>query len=262
LNRRKRREQRKGREEAKGDYPSGTGVDGGGLARRLLSGRPFGYYTRSGPLGQAIAVLPPALLDRVAVVGLGAGTIAAYAKPGQHWTFYEINPADEAIARDPRYFTYLGDSPATVDVVLGDGRFSLAATPDGSFGLIILDAYNSDSIPIHLLTREALALYLHKLAPGGVLLFHISNLHLNLEPVLAALAQDANLAALVQHDPSNQEIFSHTGKLSSDWLLLTRNPAVLKSLATDSRWQTPELQPGLPLWTDDYASVFPIIRWD
>jgi SAM-dependent methyltransferase len=223
---------------------------------------PFGYYTHAGPLGQAMAAMPFSLLDRVAVVGLGAGTIAAYAKIGQHWTFYEINPADETIARDPRYFTYLQDSLADVDVVLGDGRLSLQSVPDGPFGLIILDAYNSDSVPIHLLTREALALYLRNLRPDGVLLFHISNNHLNLEPVLANLATDAGLNALVEHDPSTQEIFDHTGRLDSDWLVMSRNAPFLNRLAANSRWQVPATQPGLRLWTDDYASVFPIIRWN
>jgi len=227
-----------------------------------ISLRPLGYYTRTGPLGQALGDVPPALLQRVAIVGLGAGTLAAYGDTGQHWTFYEINPADEAIARDPQDFTYLKDSLAHVDIVLGDGRLSLQSAPDHEFGLILLDAYNSDSVPIHLLTREALALYLQKLQPGGVLLFHLSNRHLNLEPVLAGLARDAGLPALIQHDPSDQQTFNQSGKLSSDWLVMTRNPAVLNLLATDPRWQPPVTQPGLRLWTDDYASVFPIIRWD
>ncbi len=224
--------------------------------------RPMGYYTHAGPLGQVFSLLPLVLQQRVAVVGLGAGTIAAYAGTGEHWTFYDINPADEAIARDPRDFTYLHDSLASIDVVLGDGRLSLQSARDGEFGLILLDAYNSDSVPIHLLTREALALYLQKLRPDGVLLFHLSNHHLNLEPVLASLAQDARLPAFVQHDLSDQETFNKTGRLTSDWLIMTRNPTVLKFLAEDSRWHPPITQPGLRLWTDDYASVFPIIRWN
>jgi spermidine synthase len=136
------------------------------------------------------------------VVGLGAGALAAYAAPGERWTFFEIDPAVIAIARDPRLFTYLADAlrRGAVRVVAGDARVSLAAVADGSFDLLVLDAFSSDSIPAHLLTREALALYLRKLAPRGVMAFHISNRTLDLEPVVAAAADALGLLPLVRAD--------------------------------------------------------------
>ena len=125
----------------------------------------------------------------MAVVGLGVGSLASYAGPAQRWTFYEIDPAVERIARDPSYFTYLEDCGARCQVMIGDARLSLARARPQQFGLIILDAFSSDAIPIHLLTREAMELYLSRLAPGGVIALHISNLHLSLSPVLGRVAR-------------------------------------------------------------------------
>jgi hypothetical protein len=222
---------------------------------------PLLYFTRSGPLGQAMAILPKELKDRVAIVGLGVGTLAAYADAGQHWTFYEIDPLVESIARDERFFTYLQDSPAKVDVVLGDGRLSLAKAAPGEFGLIILDAYSSDTPPLHLLTREALALYLHKLRPEGVLLFNITNRHLDLEPVFAQLASDAGLFALCNHDTPAMDEFYRSGKMPSSWVVMARSPTLLEPLTQNSQWQTLRHQPGLKVWTDDYTSLFQIFHW-
>ncbi|MGA2139961.1 MAG: fused MFS/spermidine synthase [Verrucomicrobiia bacterium] len=223
---------------------------------------PLLYYTRSGPLGVALAALPNDLRNRVALVGLGAGTIACYAEPGQEWTFYEIDPEVERIARDPRYFTYLQDCPATVKVVLGDARLSLQNVPDGRFGILVLDAYNSDTIPLHLVTREALALYLQKSDPNGALILHITNRHVDLEPVFARLIQDAGLFALCWNDPSSLEEYDRTLRMQSRWLVISRNPQRLSPLAADARWHPPRIQPGLPPWTDDYESVFSVFHWD
>src|SRR5204863_4049422 len=124
------------------------------------------YYHRTGPMGQAFATFTGAFAKpHVAVVGLGAGSLAAYAQPGERWTFYEIDPAIEAMARDGRYFTYLRDARAEVRVVLGDARLSLAKEEPAALDLLVVDAFGSDAIPIHLLTREALALYLRDLRP-------------------------------------------------------------------------------------------------
>ena len=162
---------------------------------------PLTYYHRTGPLGQVFTTFSrKSSKSRVAIIGLGTGTMACYGEPGQNWTFYEIDPAVERIARDKRYFTFLRDSPAKVEVVLGDARLSLAKAPDHQYDLIVLDAFSSDAIPVHLITREALKLYLSKLADHGILAFHISNRYLNLKPVLGDLARDANLACLVQED--------------------------------------------------------------
>lgn len=222
---------------------------------------PLAYFTRTGPLGQMMAALPNEAKQRVAVVGLGAGTLACYAAAGQQWTFYEIDPAVERIARDPRYFTFLQDCPAVVDVVLGDGRLSLQAAANGQFGLMVLDAYSSDMPPLHLITREALALYIRKLTPNGVLAFNITNRHLDLEPVLANLARDAGLFALCRRDTATTEDFNRSGKLSSAWVIMARDPVLVGDLIKDSRWQQPQHRGQTRLWTDDYASVFSAWSW-
>jgi len=145
----------------------GTTIHGGQHVDPAQRRVPIFYYFRSGPLGQFFDAFDSSgAIRKVAVVGLGAGGISCYAKPGQQWTYFEIDPVIERIARDPRLFTYLRDCPADLKVVMGDGRLSLAAVPDGSFDVMIMDAYNSDSMPVHLLTREALQLYSAKLAPG------------------------------------------------------------------------------------------------
>jgi hypothetical protein len=166
-----------------------------------LRREPTAYFHRSGPIGQVFTALgPSAMTSRVAVIGLGIGTLAAYGAPGEDWTFYEIDPAVERIARDSRYFTYLADSPASVHVVLGDARLKLADAPDRKYTLIVLDAFASDAIPVHLITREALQLYVSKLGAHGVIAFHVSNRYVDLPPVLGALARDAHLVALAQDD--------------------------------------------------------------
>ena len=224
---------------------------------------PLSYFTKSGPFGQAFVAVDAALKKRVGVIGLGAGSLAGYGQPGERWTFYEIDPAVEKIARDPRYFTFLQDCPADVAVVLGDARLSLQQVPDGQYGVLVLDAYTSATIPLHLITREALALYLRKLTPEGVLIFHLSNRHLRLEGVLAVLAQNAGLACVIQSESGGgQGELLATGKMASKWMVLARQPETLAGLARDSRWQSPP--PHLPqtrLWTDDYASVFRVFLW-
>lgn len=222
---------------------------------------PLMYFAKSGPLGQTIATLPAELRQRVAVIGLGAGTVACYAETGQQWTFYEIDPEVKRIASDPQYFTYLQDCPANVHVVLGDGRLSLQAAADGEFGLMILDAYNSDTVPLHLVTREALQLYLRKLMPSGVLAFNISNRNFDLEPVFANLAQNASVFALCRFDRVTTEESQGTGKVESCWVVMTRDAQRLKVLAEDSRWQPPRVQPEVGIWTDDYASLFRVFIW-
>ncbi len=146
------------------------------------------------------------------------------------------------LASDPRYFTFLRDSAAPPQVVLGDARLSLVAEPDAAFDLLLLDAFSSDAIPVHLVTREALALYLRKLAQGGRLAFHISNLHLDLEPVFANLARDAGLACLLRDDT-------------------VISPEELARLARDPRWQPARGNDRQAVWTDDYSSLLSVFRW-
>lgn len=162
---------------------------------------PRSYYHRTGPVGQLFAEQGQRLAGaELGFVGLGSGALAAYGQPGQTMTFFEIDQASVDIARDPELFTYLADSAAQVDIVLGDGRLSLADQPVGRFDALVLDAFSSDAIPVHLLTREAVDLYLSRLRPDGLLVFHISNRYLDLAPVLANIAEDAGLEGLIQQD--------------------------------------------------------------
>jgi hypothetical protein len=220
---------------------------------------PLSYYYPSGPAGQLFETLGPTR-ERVAAVGLGVGSLACYRQPGQEWTYYEIDPAVERIARDPRFFTFLRDCGEGMEVVLGDARLMLASAPDGAYDLMVMDAYTSDSVPVHLLTREALALYTSKLAPGGVLAFHVSNQYFDLRPVLAALAREQGLVALAQDDLAVSEEEAALGKRGSQWVVLARDRADLGVLAEDGRWYALEAGPGAPLWSDDYSSVLGVLK--
>jgi hypothetical protein len=217
---------------------------------------PLTYYVRTGPLGQIFtATAEQAGRRRVAVVGLGTGTVAAYGKAGEDWTFYEIDPGIVEIARNPRYFTYLSDSPARIGVVLGDARLSLARAPRQAYDLIIVDAFNSDAIPVHLLTREAIGVYLDKLAPGGIVALHLSNRYLDLEPVVAALARERSLAARIGTGTLSGFFFN-----ASTWAVVARSDADLGPLAADARWPQTKTKRGVPAWTDDYSSLLSV--WD
>lgn len=225
---------------------------------------PMSYYHRTGPLGQifdsAEAAKP---LKEVAAIGLGTGSVAAYGKPGRHITFYEIDPEVVKLARDKRYFTYLSDSQGTIDIVLGDARLKLEEAPDARYDLIILDAFSSDSIPIHLLTREAMQLYLRKLAPDGILALHISNRYLRLEPVVGRLAEDQGLLARAEWDDDDLDPDEHQhGKLSSHWVFAIRPNAKdrAKELLSDDRWKEPEDAAKAPLWTDDFSNIYRVLN--
>jgi hypothetical protein len=225
-------------------------------------GAPLTYYHQSGPIGQAFATFSGDFeKPRVGVVGLGAGSLAAYAKPGQRWTFYEIDPAIAALARDPRYFTYLHDARTNVRIVLGDARLSLAKEPAGSLDLLAVDAFGSDTIPIHLLTREALALYFQDLQPHGVLAFHISNRYLNLEPLLGDLARDAGLELLAQEDTKVPEPDLVAGKAPSTWVLMARAREDFGALTSDARWHPLPPRAHRLVWTDDFSNPLSVMKW-
>jgi len=220
---------------------------------------PLGYYDRRGPVGQAFAAVPAARRPRVAVIGLGVGGLASYARPGQRFTFFEIDPAVERLARDPRWFSYLSDCGEGCAVVTGDGRLSLGREPEQAFDLLVLDAFSSDAIPVHLLTREAFALYLSRLAEGGALLVHLSNRHLDLAPVLGRLADAERLVALRQADRGDPA--ARPPRLSSDWMVLARDARDVGPLIVDSRWVPAAAGRGAPLWTDDHASLLGVVRF-
>lgn len=218
---------------------------------------PLGYYSESGPAGQILGSLAPRPA-RIGVVGLGNGTLAAYALRGESWTFFEIDAAVERIARDPRWFTYLIDCPGIIRVRLGDGRLSLAAAGD-RYDVLILDAYSSKSIPLHLLSREALRVYRARLAPGGLLVFHISNRYFDLAPVVASLAQDAGLEWRVRKEEVRDPDESRGGVIPSTWAVLTSDATAIGVLTADRRWR--RVPPnGAGVWTDDHSSLLSALR--
>jgi SAM-dependent methyltransferase len=215
-------------------------------------GEPTAYYAEGGPLG---AVMREAEHSRMAVIGLGAGAIATYGERGHHYTFFEIDPAIRAIAEDEDYFSYLVDSAAEVDVVVGDGRLKLAEQPAAEFDLIVLDAFSSDSIPVHLLTAEAMKEYVERLAPGGSLAIHISNRIFDLEPVLVATAKDLGWNAV-------RGVGSGTDQddaIESKWVVLTPDKAMAERLLERQDWSA--LDSTVPVrWTDNHASVLSVLR--
>jgi hypothetical protein len=220
------------------------------------------YYYRGGPAGQFFdrlrAVRPEP--QRVSVIGLGTGTLACYAVPGEAWTFFEIDPLVARIAYDTRYFHYLEQCGAATNVVLGDARLSLKADPAQRNDILILDAFSSDAIPMHLLTKEAVRLYLERLAPHGAMLLHISNRNLQLTPMLAALARDLNLAGrhqLFLPTPA-QEAESAIG---SEWVALARSEADLGFLDAEPRWSALEAARPVSAWTDDFSNIVSVLKW-
>ena len=229
-------------------------------AQRLDEGArktPLTYYHSDGPIGQVFQALPFWRFSRVGVVGLGAGAAACYARPGQDWTFYEIDPVVERIARDDRFFSFLADCAPEAKVVIGDARLSLQAAPDDTFDLLILDAFSSDAIPVHLLTAEAFAMYRRRLAPGGVIMAHISNRYLDLEPVLGRVTQETGLFGVIQYH--EQGTSQPMLRYPSIWVVMARSPDDIIELAPDRRWE-PLRGANAPLWTDDYVNILGALR--
>ena len=239
----------------------GGTVHGSQSVDPACAGEPTTYYHRHGPIGDVFALLREKTADpRVGVIGLGAGTVACYAEPGDHFTFYEIDPGVARIAADPRYFSYLSQCRGTYDIVLGDGRLTLAAAPRGSYDLLILDAFSSDSIPTHLVTREALDLYVDKLADGGVLAFHVSNQYLRLSPLLANLAAQRGLVCYGRADRAVSPEDKATGKTASEYVVMARRVGDVGTLAEDERWQRLGPNRTAPVWTDQYSNILSILR--
>ena len=223
--------------------------------------QPLAYYHRDGPFGQIFAdwAMRGRPL-RVGLVGLGAGALAAYARAGDSWTAYEIDPAVDRLARDRRYFTYISDARVELRTVLGDGRLSLAADSNAQYDVLVLDAYSSDAIPVHLLTREAVGLYMSRLKPGGILVFNLSNRHFDLRPVIAGLARDAGALCRLRDDLKvSQEQFV-AGRFPARVAVVARSLEDLGTLVRDPLWVTPSVDAGARLWTDDYSSLLPLYR--
>jgi SAM-dependent methyltransferase len=241
----------------------------GGRYRRLVNGtvdhgleflaadrrdEPTTYYSPNSGIGVALRAIEGRKRLRVGAIGLGAGTIAIYGHAGDHYTFYEINPLDIDIAG--RWFHFLGDSKANIDVVRGDARLSLEREPPQRFDVLAVDAFTGDSIPVHLLTLQAFQLYFRQLQPAGVLAVHISNRSLNLQPVVGAAAAKLGKEAVRISNPPDyrKEIYK------SVWILLGSRQGFLGRGAIERAGRVLSPSPGDRLWTDDYSSLFSVLK--
>ncbi len=218
---------------------------------------PLLYYDRAGPFGRLFAVLEKRALPitAVGVLGLGTGALGCYARRGEAWTFREIDPVVERLARDDRWFHFMGGCGNHPAVVLGDARLTLAADTAARYDLIVIDVFSSDSVPVHLLTREALAQYFARLKPNGIVLFHVSNRYLDLTPVVARLAADAG--APVRH-LLVKPVGSDLRRIGAEVVAVGAPGSELDGLAADG-WDLP--QAGPVLWTDERSDVLRVIRW-
>jgi hypothetical protein len=240
----------------------GTTIHGAQAIRdadgKPLVGRPepLTYYHRNSPISEALAAARTTKRGplRIGAVGLGAGSMTCLADPADHITYYEIDPTVIAIARNPRWFTFLSDCKPDVPIVLGDARLTLARAPDASYDVIVIDAFSSDSIPTHLLTREAMALYLSKLASGGLVVLHVSNRHMDLVSVAHSVANTSGLSSL-DKDEELPDGAEDEYKFDSTVVVASRSKGSLAPLAGDRTWQEPSQEElAVRAWTDDYAN--------
>jgi hypothetical protein len=247
-----------------------TVTDHGDTMRKLVNGSiehgtqifsadlrhvPTTYYAHDSGVGLALDNCCAGGSKRVGVIGLGAGTLAAYGRAGDSFRFYELNPAVPPIARN--LFGWLKESPAQSSVVEGDGRASLAQEQPQHFNVLVVDAFTGDAIPLHLLTREAFALYERHMAPGGVMAFHVSNSYVNLAPEVALLAQSSGWQARLVTSAEDRQ----SGEQKAVWVLVARKPAWFEQGALAGRTAAITPVAGLRAWTDDYSSLLPILRW-
>jgi hypothetical protein len=239
----------------------GTTRHGVQATEPTLRGVPTMYYHPNSPIGEFIGSRweDPGF-ERCAIVGLGVGTLAAYGRPGQEYTFYEIDPIVAAIASAPDLFTYLSDSQASIRIELGDARLRLAEAPEAYFDLIVLDAFSSDAIPVHLITREALEMYMARTRSRGVVAFHLSNRYLDLLPVVSAAARDLGLTVVTRTDvPVDDQ--QTVGISASVWMLVARGEEGIEGLKALDTWYRYEAAPKWKAWTDDYSNVLGAFRW-
>jgi hypothetical protein len=230
-------------------------------AERLITAEittPLTYYSRPGPIGQLFAEFDGENRGwNIGAVGLGAGALACYAKPQQHWKFYEIDPLVVQVAQDPTWFHYLERCAKSAEMIIGDARLSLVKEADHSLDLLIMDAFSSDAVPTHLLTREAMQLYFSKLKDDGILAFHITNRHLALKKVLADHVETLQLSGLLQEFKPESEV---PLVIATDWVVIAKQPQRLEKLRQSriGHWQKLPLTFGLQSWTDDFTHIIGI----
>jgi SAM-dependent methyltransferase len=234
---------------------NGTIKHGTQIFSPALSRTPTTYYAQDSGIGLAVRFCCAHRCRRIGVIGLGVGTIAAYGRAGDTLRFYEINPSVLPVAQN--LFTYLRDTPARVYVVEGDARASLAAEPSQQFDVLAIDAFSGDSIPLHLLTKEAMDLYQRHLAPGGILAFHVSNQYVDLEPQIGLLARQAGMQARTVLTAADAD----SGEFAAEWVLVTNNAAFLQNRNVILRLNRTEERTNVRLWTDDYSSLLPVLHW-
>jgi spermidine synthase len=233
-----------------GTIEHGTQLYGSG--RRLV---PNTYYADNSGIGLALNFCCSGRPRRVGVIGLGAGTLAAHARKGDVVRFYEINPLVERIALN--LFTYLSESDASIQIVLGDARVSLASELSEQFDVLAVDAFSGDAIPVHLLTAQAFALYRRHLKPAGILAIHVTNRYLDLAPVVQQQADHAGLQAVLIISGSDP-----TRSIArADWVLVSGNTDFLLLPELAAARQNVSGLKGLRLWNDDYNSLLPVVRW-
>jgi hypothetical protein len=231
-------------------------ADGDG---KPLSGRPpnIMYYYETSAMAQAVRAVREIKRQpiKMAVIGLGAGSLACHTRPNETVTYYEIDPSVIRIAKDQRLFTYLSTCAPNAALVLGDARLTLADAPDGQYDIIFVDAFSSDAIPIHLLTREAMAVYLKKLSPRGVVVMHVSNRHLELASVVGGIARANGMRARVNRGDSDEDADSDEYKFVGTVTAAARADADFGSMLKNKDWKPLEPDPAQWIWTDDYSNV-------
>lgn len=237
------------------------GIQGTDPQRPDLHLKPMSYYHETGPLGMIFRdVQQDRPFRQVGIVGLGAGTAAYYCRPGQHFTFFEIDPIVKRIAEDPKFFTFLeACGKENYDIFLGDGRLKLAQQPDGQFDLLVFDAFSSDAIPIHLITKEAIKLYLTKLTDDGLMAFHISNKYFDLEPILGDIAHELKLDSIVCHDILISDEEMDEGKAAASYVVLARDLST-NPLNKRDNWRQAARSRRKHVWTDDFSNVFDALK--
>ncbi len=240
----------------------GTTLHGSQWESATHRDEPLIYYHTQGPVGDVFAAYgAKPLFDRVGLVGLGTGSIAAYGREGQELRFFEIDPAVVRLSSAGGHFHYVERSKARCEFVMGDARLSIANEADGSLGAILLDAFSSDAVPVHLLTREAVKLYMSKLRPGGVVVFHVSNRYLELEPVVSGVTRDLGLVAAMRNDAVPDAESKSTLHFGSNWIAAARTREDLAPLLKRVGWEVMEARPGDRVWTDDFSSFVGIFQW-